>query len=544
MQGIRPYALLGFLCFLLYAPGLTKIPPLDRDEARFAQATRQMLETGDFIRISFQDEARNKKPVGFYWLQAVSVSAFSTPESSAIWPYRLPSALAATTAMLLTFAFGTLLLGSSRGGFIAAVLMASGLGLVVEAHIAKADAALLAAVVAGQGALGVVYSAVRAGRRVPWSLALVFWLAEAVAILFKGPLGPVLALLTAGALSVADHDTSWIRQLRPIIGILLASLIVVPWVVAIESATDGRFLSDSILHDLLPKLVGAQELHGAPPGYYTVLVMASFWPGSLMIAPALVKGWRRRRVPAQRFLLAWLAPAWILFELVPNKLPHYVLPLYPALALLAGSAVAEGLGEPVGVAGRSLASIATVLWGLVTVALVAALIAAPPWFGGAYSPVTFGASAVLLGLALLLLLRTWPPLAAAGIIAALAAVFVLPAALAVAPELDSLWLSRSAAALMAEHPPPPEKAVLSVGYSAPSLVFLLGTTTRLITASPGDQQLKGAGLALVSDRYDAEFRQSLTAHGMSARAVGRVTGIDYSAGGSRLILTLYDLEPN
>jgi hypothetical protein len=84
---------------------------------------------------------------------------------------------------------------------------------------------------------------------------------------------------------------------------------------------------------------------------------------------------------------------------------------------------------------------------------------------------------------------------------------------------------------------------LSVGYSEPSLVFLLGTTIRLVTAAPGDQQLEDAGLALVSDRYDAEFRQSLTAHGISARAVGRVTGLDYSAGGSRLVLTLYDLEP-
>src|SRR6516162_953289 len=93
--GICPYLLLCLLCFTLYVPGLAAIPPLDRDEARFAQATRQMLETGDFVRIRFQEEARNKKPAGIYWLQAVAVSAFSSPESTAIWPYRLPSALGA-----------------------------------------------------------------------------------------------------------------------------------------------------------------------------------------------------------------------------------------------------------------------------------------------------------------------------------------------------------------------------------------------------------------------------------------------------------------
>src|SRR5215813_1547200 len=124
----RPYALLCLLCFILYLPGLAAIPPLDRDEARFAQATRQMLETGDFIRIRFQDEARNKKPIGIYWLQAATVAALSSAESSAIWPYRLPSALGALLAVLLTFGFGSRFLGSRPAAFIASVLLASALG--------------------------------------------------------------------------------------------------------------------------------------------------------------------------------------------------------------------------------------------------------------------------------------------------------------------------------------------------------------------------------------------------------------------------------
>src|SRR5579863_9847332 len=95
---LRPYALLLLLCLLLYVPGIAAIPPLDRDEARFAQATRQMLETGDFLRIRFQDAARNRKPAGIYWLQAAAVAAFSSPAATAIWPYRLPSLLGATAA--------------------------------------------------------------------------------------------------------------------------------------------------------------------------------------------------------------------------------------------------------------------------------------------------------------------------------------------------------------------------------------------------------------------------------------------------------------
>src|SRR5580658_8985854 len=119
LAGWRPYALLGLLCLCLYVPGIAAIPVLDRDEARFAQATRQMRESGDFLHIRFRDEARNNKPAGIYWLQAASVDALSTPNSTAIWPYRLPSLLGASLAALLTLAIGRSLLGEPRAAFVA-----------------------------------------------------------------------------------------------------------------------------------------------------------------------------------------------------------------------------------------------------------------------------------------------------------------------------------------------------------------------------------------------------------------------------------------
>jgi 4-amino-4-deoxy-L-arabinose transferase-like glycosyltransferase len=527
----RPWALVCLVCFVLYAPGLAAIPPLDRDEARFAQATRQMLDTGDYLRIRFQDRARNKKPAGIYWLQAASVRLFSTPDSTAIWPYRLPSAVAATFAALVVFAIGARLF-DRRAGFVAALLLASALGVVAEAHIAKADAALLATVVAAQGALGLVYVRAGAGMPVPLRLALGFWLAEAVGILLKGPAAPVLALLTIAALGLADRDLRWLKALRPAAGGLLAALVVVPWLVAIERATAGQFLADAIGQDLLPKLLGGQEAHGAPPGYYLALAPAYFWPGSLFMVPALVWAWRQRREAPARFLLAWLIPGWIMFAAMPTKLPHYVLPLYPALALLAGGAVAEGslvLGRGAAVANRVVSG----LWGIVTIALAAALVWAPIRFGHGVSWIAVAAAAVLAGAAALLYLRR-----SAVLVPILAAVFVVPAALVVTPGLDRLWLSRTTAALVAAHPPPAGLPLVVAGDSEPSLVFLLGTATRLASAAAAAEAVAAGGEALVAARDDPAFRRALAARGVAARRLGEASGLDYS-NGRRLVLALY-----
>ena len=545
LAGWRPYALLAALCLCLYLPGIAAIPVLDRDEARFAQATRQMLETGDFLNIRFQNEARNRKPAGIYWLQAVSVSAFSTPASTAIWPYRVPSLLGAMLAVLLTFGLGRRVLSTlpgdpARPAMIAAVLLAMSLSLTAEAHIAKTDAALLAAVVAGQGSLGLAYTRSRAGAPVGWGIAILFWVAEIAAIFLKGPVGPLLAVVTAASLSITDRDVRWLRGLRPIAGLLAMAAAIAPWLIAIEAATQGRFLADSLGGDLLSKVTGAQESHGAPPGYYVAISLAAFWPGSLYLAPALIRGWRRHEQPAVRFLLAWLAPAWVFFELVPTKLPHYVLPLCPALALLAGNALAEAPMVVPRWAGFA-ATATKYLWLLVTLALAVALVALPIRFGEGVAVAGITGAAGLIALAAALLYRQPPLAASVGMLAALALMFVVPAASGVAPVLDRLWLSREAASMIARHLPDPGQSLVVVGYNEPSLVFLLGAKLQ-IAGSGGAATPTPGGQALVSSRADAAFQQRLTVRGLAAHAIDSVRGTDYS-NGQNMALTLYRIEP-
>ncbi len=544
LLGWRPYALLTLLCLGLYLPGLVNLPVTDRDEARFAQASRQMLETHDLIAIRFQDEARNKKPAGIYWLQAASVALFSDAASNAIWPYRLPSLLGAAAAALMTFGMGARLVGR-KAAFIGAGLLAASLGLGIEAHLAKTDAVLLACITAMQLALARIYLDAKAGTRAPLGIALLFWAALAAGILVKGPVAPLVAALTVIALAVSERRAGWLRDLRPIAGIALLALIVLPWLIAISSATRGQFLSDSLGQDFLGKLIGAQESHGAPPLYYLVLLMISFWPGTLFLGPAIAWGWRQRRADAERFLIAWGVPFWIVLELVPTKLPNYLLPVYPALALMIGSALVAASEQQL-VSWRTLDRIIVALWTLASLGLAIALAVVPLRYGpGALSG---GAVAALIVLYFgqRLLRQAWRGFALAlGIRAAVMALLVLAVGFEfVAPVLDALWLSRSAAALIANAGVPRSMPVAVAGDAEPSLVFLLGTKTKLVSPDAAADYLATtpAARALVETRSETTFMAVLATHNLKPRALGTVAGLDYSNGhGTRL--TLYSGEP-
>ena len=135
--------LLAVACLLAFLPGLTALPPIDRDEARFVQATKQMLETGDLVDIRFQDEHRYKKPVGIYWLQAAAVTLTGQGPEAGVYAYRLVSVAAGVVAVVTIASLGTYMFGPAAG--LAAGLMLAGLfGLGFEARLAKTDAAVLA----------------------------------------------------------------------------------------------------------------------------------------------------------------------------------------------------------------------------------------------------------------------------------------------------------------------------------------------------------------------------------------------------------------
>ena len=212
---MRAVALLLLVALLSFLPGFFSIPPIDRDEARFAQATKQMVESGDYIDIRFQDEVRYKKPVGIYWLQGGVVKlarALGFERAlTTIWLYRVPSLVGAIGAVLLTY-WAALAFVSRRAAVLAGLMMASCVLLGIERLIAKTDAMLLLTVVAAMGAMARAYLPDQRERLQPagaWMLAGVFWSALAIGVLLKGPLIVMIIGLAAVALIVR-------RSFRPL----------------------------------------------------------------------------------------------------------------------------------------------------------------------------------------------------------------------------------------------------------------------------------------------------------------------------------------
>ena len=538
------YLGLILLCLVLYLPGLTTLPPVDRDEARFVQATRQMLESQDFVQIHFQNKPRHKKPIGIYWLQAAAVTMTGSSQTNHVWPYRLPSLLGALAAVLLTYAFGKNLF-DQRTGLLSAMLTASSLLLVVEAHLATTDAALLATVVAAQGSLAALYVRTRRGEAVGWWIPILFWTAQGIGILIKGPITPLVSLVTILTLISVDRQVSLLRGLRLHLGIPLVAIIVCPWAIAITLATDGAFFSDALRSDLLPKLISGHESHGFLPGYYLLLIALTFWPGSLFLGPALRQAWKRRSEMEERFCLAWVIPVWLVFELIPTKLPHYILPIFPALSLITARLLITGTKDVWDLSRWGLTRFGFVLWVLVSVILGAAVVAFPLYIDSRFDMITIWPA---MATVLMLVLTSWYAfrnrlVEAAMTAVILAALILAPTLHVIMPNAEGLWLSRSVARAVERYGESVSglpAVVAAAGYHEPSLVFLCGTDTKLVSVGQAASHLRQNpnGLALVSKRKDDLFQKTLAKSKESIQVLETIRGFHYTKG-KRMTLNLY-----
>jgi 4-amino-4-deoxy-L-arabinose transferase-like glycosyltransferase len=527
---LRAVLVLVGVVLLAILPGFFTIPPTDRDESRFAQATKQMIESGDYVDIRFQDDVRYKKPVGIYWLQAAAVrtaGALGVPRAmTTISIYRIPSLLGAIGSVCLTY-WAALAFVSRRAAILAGVMMATCLLLGIEGRLAKTDAVLLSTMVAAMGALARVYLPEQRKALDPiasWTIPVIFWTALAAGVLVKGPVILMFVALCAASLSIIDRSGRWLLALQPLVGVAWFAVLVLPWFVAIFLHSGSSFFAESIVHDLLSKVAESQETHGAPPGYYLLLFWVTFWPGAVLTGAAIPAIWAARREPGAKFLLAWVVPSWVVLELVVTKLPHYVLPAYPAIAILIAGIVDAGM-----LLRTRWLSLGTIWWFLMPLLAGLAGVLALVFIGGRFGfliwPVI--AACLVLGLVAWQLYDADGPaqsfLRAAGASVLLGlAVFGL-----VVPALTPLFPSVALARVLRDSGCR-DPVAASAGFHEPSLVFLAGTATRLTDSAGAAEFLRGGEcrFAFIEARQELSFAQHAEALGVLYSPVRRVEGFN------------------
>jgi 4-amino-4-deoxy-L-arabinose transferase-like glycosyltransferase len=516
----------AFTCFL---QGIISLPPTNRDESRFAQATKQMFETGDFVDIRFQDMPRYRKPIGIYWLQAASVGAakafgFENAEKRIVF-YRIPSLLNAVAGVLLTY-WVALAFVRRRYAFIAGLAFAGSLILGVEARIATIDASLLVTALAAQGALARFYLLRdKLTPRDEWRLAAIFWTAIGAAILLKGPIVPTIILLTAASVSIADRSARWLLRLKFIPGLIWVLVITMPWLVAIYLKTDGKFYQTSVGTDLLGKFTKGAEGHGAPPGYFFLLYWVLLFPVAQLTWLAAPYTWKNRADPAVRYLLAWLIPSWLMFEIVVTKLPHYILPVLPAAVILIALALDRGVQ-----ANRQVLR-GGWFWPIVSTAIMIALVLMVYKLDG-----HFGRTFLIFGiLSIVLSFFAWRTLAGAGteralVIALLASAALQISAYSTLPRVRSLFIANRVVEA-AQAAPCPNPQLASTLHEA-SVVFLGGTNTQLVRGPAAADFLfvGGCRVALVDTKEEQAFARRAAEIGLNYSRINEVSGLNYADG--------------
>ncbi|MEM7755701.1 MAG: glycosyltransferase family 39 protein [Planctomycetota bacterium] len=296
--------LLIALCAAVYLPGTFTIPAVDRDESRFAQASRQMFESlalpedqqiealhsGGIIEPRVADRSRLNKPPLIYWLQTTSAAIFTAnnPASDAIWMYRIPSVLAATLAVLFTWRAG-LLLFDPRAAVLGAAFLAICPIVVWDAHQARADQLLLACTTVAFWLLAALYTKTRLTKRESWTLPIALAAAVALGILAKGPITPMIALLALIALFAVTHEWKWMRRLRPLTALAVILTIALPWLIAVAAKVGVSDYWAEVFDETVGRSAAPKEGHWGPPGYHLVLLVILFWPGVILTALSITR---------------------------------------------------------------------------------------------------------------------------------------------------------------------------------------------------------------------------------------------------------------
>jgi 4-amino-4-deoxy-L-arabinose transferase-like glycosyltransferase len=323
---------------------------IDRDEPRFAEASREMIERGDYIVPYFNNQLRLDKPPLTYWAQIASYRIFGENDFAA----RFPSAIAAALTAVSIFGWGRRI-GAEKLGWWAAIIFTLSLQTFVHAKAAVADMWLVLFVTIAHWSGYELFQGA-AGSRPPWAIwkspFLAFYISLALGFLAKGPIAWT-PLLTVAIVIIYTRDGQVLRRFRFTRGILLMLVVVALWGIPALIQTRGEFFTVGIGRHVISRSFTTLEGHGASSlgmyllllPFYLVTIFVSFFPWSIKLPWLVRKLWRERNAGGyggpgyggnliDPYLIAGIAIIFTIFTFVSTKLPHYTLPAFPLLALL------------------------------------------------------------------------------------------------------------------------------------------------------------------------------------------------------------------
>ena len=336
----KKFLIFLFICFLIYLQGVIKLPVIDRDEARFATASKTMLIDKDFIDIKMVEEKRYKKPIGIYWAQTLMNSIFGSYPYDKIWIYRLPSILGIFISLLLIFIIIRKIENESVA-FLTVFFLTFSFLTISEVHQSKTDGLLFLFI----GICNLIIYKLINSKNLCLSEKLIFWLAVSIGILIKGPIIIIFTFFPLIIFSVLKK-INLIKNIWSTLGFFILLLTTIPWFVLINIKSGGTFWYESIGNDLFNKVKSGQESHGFPPGYYSLLLFFFFWPGSIFIVNLFLQIKERFKYILQKddflsYLIISFGIPLIIFELIPTKLPHYIYPSYLPLSILVSKLIVK-----------------------------------------------------------------------------------------------------------------------------------------------------------------------------------------------------------
>ena len=339
------------LSYIFFFHNLGSYSLKEPDEGRYAEIPREMVETGDYI-VPHLDYVRYfEKPPLLYWATALSFRLFGLSE----WSARLPNALAALLTVLLLYA-GVARWFTPEAALLSAIMLISSFGFFTMARILTIDMLLSCALF-----LSLIFFYDFYRQKNP-KFMYFFYACLAMATLAKGPVAPVLVGLSILIFLLLERRISFLRDLLSVKGMLLYALLVVPWFVAI-ALREKEFLWFFLVDQNFLRFLTQKHNRSGPVYYFVPVLFGGLLPWSIFIPRAVATYWRTNEL---RLFLIWFFVVFLFFSLSGSKLPPYILPAFPALAILLGCFFHDRAMQPT--PGLAEIRIYQILFGLFAVA--------------------------------------------------------------------------------------------------------------------------------------------------------------------------------